>query len=77
MRLTALELENFKGIGRRQGIEFRPITLLFGPNSAGKSMIIQALLVPAWHPEGRRARPAELPRRPDRRRQRSPDAPPA
>ena len=43
MRLTALELENFKGIGRRQRIEFRPITLLFGPNSAGKSMIIQAL----------------------------------
>ena len=43
MRLTALELENFKGIGRRQRIELKPMTLLFGPNSAGKSMIIHAL----------------------------------
>ena len=43
MRLTAMELENFKGIGPRQRIEFKPITLLFGPNSAGKSTILQAL----------------------------------
>ena len=41
--IKALEIENFKGIGERQGIEFAPITLLFGPNSAGKSTIIQAL----------------------------------
>jgi predicted ATPase len=43
MRLTAIELENFKGISQRQRIEFRPITLLFGPNSAGKSTVLQAL----------------------------------
>jgi predicted ATPase len=43
MRLAAIELENFKGIADRQRIELRPITLLFGPNSAGKSTIIQAL----------------------------------
>jgi energy-coupling factor transporter ATP-binding protein EcfA2 len=43
MRLTAIELENFKGIGPRQRIELKPITLLFGPNSAGKSTILQAL----------------------------------
>ena len=43
MRLTAIELENFKGIGLRQRIELKPITLLFGPNSAGKSTILQAL----------------------------------
>ena len=43
MRLTAMELENFKGIGTRQRIELRPITLLFGPNSAGKSTILHAL----------------------------------
>jgi hypothetical protein len=43
MRLTALELMNFKGIGTRQRIEMKPITLLFGPNSAGKSTILQAL----------------------------------
>ena len=43
MRLTRLEIENFKGISSRQAIELRPITLLFGPNSAGKSTILQAL----------------------------------
>jgi hypothetical protein len=43
MRLTRLEIENFKGIGARQSIAFKPITLLFGPNSAGKSTILQAL----------------------------------
>lgn len=41
--LTAIEVENFKGIGRRVRIELRPITLLFGPNSAGKSTILHAL----------------------------------
>lgn len=44
MRLTALSLRNFKAIGStEQRLEFRPITLLFGPNSAGKSTIVQAL----------------------------------
>ena len=43
MRLTRIEIENFKGIGTRQTIELRPITLLFGPNSAGKSTVLQAL----------------------------------
>lgn len=42
--ITALELENFKGIAARQRIEFAPLTLLFGANSAGKSTILQALL---------------------------------
>lgn len=41
--LTALEVENFKGVGRTVRVEFRPITLLFGPNSAGKSTILHAL----------------------------------
>ena len=43
MRLIRIEIENFKGIGSRQAIELRPITLLFGPNSVGKSTILQAL----------------------------------
>lgn len=43
MRFTRVEIENFKGIGVRQRIDLRPITLLFGPNSAGKSTILQAL----------------------------------
>ncbi|MFM2416625.1 MAG: hypothetical protein RL385_1348, partial [Pseudomonadota bacterium] len=42
--LTSLEIENFKGIGARQRIDFAPLTLLFGANSAGKSTILQALL---------------------------------
>jgi predicted ATPase len=42
--LTSLEIENFKGIGVRQRIDFAPLTLLFGANSAGKSTILQALV---------------------------------
>lgn len=43
MRLSRIEIENFKAIGKRQAIDLRPITLLFGPNSAGKSTVLQAL----------------------------------
>ena len=43
MRLSHIEIENFKGIGTKQSIDLAPITLLFGPNSAGKSTILQAL----------------------------------
>lgn len=43
MRIREITLTNFKGIGRAQKIHLRPITLLFGPNSAGKSTILQAL----------------------------------
>jgi len=42
--ITRIETENFKGIGSRQVIDLKPVTLLFGPNSAGKSSIIHALL---------------------------------
>lgn len=44
MPITKLTLENFKGVGERVEIPLRPITLLFGANSAGKSTILQALL---------------------------------
>ena len=43
MRLSRLEITNFKGIGNKQVIALAPITLLFGPNSAGKSTILQSL----------------------------------
>lgn len=43
MRLDRIEIQNFKGIGDRQVIELKPITLLFGANSAGKSTVLQAL----------------------------------
>lgn len=42
-RLTAIELENFKGVGSRVRVDLAPITLLFGANSAGKSTVLQAL----------------------------------
>ena len=42
-RITAIELENFQSIERRTRIELKPITLLFGPNSAGKSAVFDAL----------------------------------
>jgi hypothetical protein len=41
--ITAIEIENFKAIGERVRVELKPLTLIFGPNSAGKSTIIQAL----------------------------------
>jgi predicted ATPase len=44
MNITALEIENFKGFSDRVRIDFKPITLLVGANSAGKSSIVQALM---------------------------------
>lgn len=41
--ITGITIENFKGIRERVKLDFRPITLLFGANSAGKSTILQAL----------------------------------
>ncbi len=45
MKPTRLKLRNFKAIGNQaQSIELAPITLLFGPNSAGKSTVLQSLI---------------------------------
>ena len=41
--ITAIEIENFKGIGRPMRVDLRPLTLLFGNNSAGKSTVLHAL----------------------------------
>ncbi|WP_440969632.1 DUF3696 domain-containing protein [Peribacillus frigoritolerans] len=38
-------LNNFKAIGRKQKIPIKPLTLVFGPNSSGKSSIIHSLLL--------------------------------
>jgi len=43
MSIKSMTISNFKGIKDEVKIDFKPITLLFGPNSAGKSTIIQAL----------------------------------
>ncbi len=41
--LTSIVIENFKCIGDAVTIPIRPITLLFGKNSSGKSTVLQAL----------------------------------
>lgn len=41
--LTLLEIESFKAISDRVTMPLAPITLLFGPNSVGKSTALQAL----------------------------------
>lgn len=41
--ITAIEIENFKGIRERVRLDFRPITMFFGGNSAGKSSVFHAL----------------------------------
>jgi AAA ATPase-like protein len=45
--ITAITIENFKGIGEPVTVPLRPLTLLFGANASGKSTIIQALQY-AW-----------------------------
>ena len=44
-RLSAIRLQNFMAFEDTGWIELRPITLLFGRNSSGKSAIIRALLL--------------------------------
>lgn len=41
--IRSLSLKNFKGFSNEVRIELRPITLLFGANSAGKSSVLHAL----------------------------------
>jgi Uncharacterized conserved protein len=43
--LKKIKLENFKSFGENQEVELAPLTLLYGPNSSGKSSIIQSLLL--------------------------------
>jgi len=41
--IRSIALKNFKGFSDEVRIDLRPITLLFGANSAGKSSVLQAL----------------------------------
>lgn len=43
MTLTALHIGNFKAFAAAQKLPLRPITLIFGANSAGKSSLLHAL----------------------------------
>jgi hypothetical protein len=42
---TELRLANFQGFGDLEKIRLAPLTLIFGPNSSGKSSIIRSLLL--------------------------------
>lgn len=44
MPITKITIENFKGIGKKAEIPLKPITLLFGANSSGKTTVLHALL---------------------------------
>ncbi|QPI41609.1 MULTISPECIES: AAA family ATPase [Pectobacterium] len=43
MRITKISLTNFRSFKETQTIDIAPVTLLFGPNSVGKSSILMAL----------------------------------
>src|SRR5262249_32573019 len=43
--LSRITVAGFKSIGREQSIDIRPLTLLAGANSSGKSSIMQPLLL--------------------------------
>ena len=42
--ITALEIENYRGFGKRQRIDLSSVNLFYGANSAGKSTVTNALL---------------------------------
>ncbi len=42
--IKSVTIGSFKGVGTRVTFDLKPITLLFGANSAGKSTVLQALL---------------------------------
>lgn len=43
--LTKIELSKFKSFNEKQTFNLAPITLIYGPNSSGKSSILQSLLL--------------------------------
>lgn len=43
--LRGMTLENFKPFGTPQSVDFAGITLIYGPNSSGKSSLIQSLML--------------------------------
>lgn len=43
--LTTLQIANFKAFAGEHAIPLAPLTLIYGPNAAGKSSIIQSILL--------------------------------
>lgn len=58
--LLEVSLENFKAFSDRQIAPLAPITLIYGPNSAGKSSLIQSLLLMKQTVGGTGSRTSEL-----------------
>jgi energy-coupling factor transporter ATP-binding protein EcfA2 len=54
--IEQLEIENLKSFGGRHCAELAPITVIYGPNSSGKSSLLQALAVLKQTLEPRAAR---------------------
>jgi len=57
MRLSAIKFENYKAFHGRQSLEIRPLTILIGRNSSGKSVVARLPLIiarglseSAWDP---------------------------
>lgn len=44
-KITGLQIEGFKSFGKEQKLQIRPLTLLAGANSSGKSSVVQPLLL--------------------------------
>lgn len=45
LEITAIEVEGFKSIRQRQRLEMKPLTIIAGANSSGKSSFMQPLLL--------------------------------
>ncbi len=43
--MKSFSIKNFKSFAKEQSIPIKPITLIYGANSAGKSSIIQSFLL--------------------------------
>ncbi len=43
--ITTFEIENFKSFSSKQTLKLAPLTFIYGPNSSGKSSVIQALMM--------------------------------
>jgi AAA15 family ATPase/GTPase len=54
--LNKLKINNFKPFGEIDSVRLAPITLIYGPNSSGKSSIIQSLLMMSQTINGRKSR---------------------
>jgi len=58
--LTAIRIGNFKAFAEAQRIPVRPLTLIYGANSSGKSSVLHSLVL-AYHAlETSDSRSAEL-----------------